>query len=163
MKRKSFVIFTLSLIIICFSSCSPHSVDALEYHQICSEANKDSLIVGKGYLLAADKVPCLKSLNSRRDCAVKLLRKTDDVNFEVMLNLAEGSSKNQLETPESGNPSPPPTTVFSREQVKIRLDDGTIHQSDSAIPVIVTGTVRFGNSAEKSRCTVEVTKIEKGS
>lgn len=166
MKRKYSLVATLSLIIICVCSCGTNSFDAIEYHQICSEANKDSPIRAKGFLYLAEKVPCLKIINPQRDCAVKLLDKINVVNDEVVLNLPEGKGKNQLETPEIDTNSAKPSSIFPREQVKVRFnDDSIISQSaETATPVIIEGTVRIKTQNDDRRgCIIDVTKIEKSS
>jgi hypothetical protein len=118
----------------------------------------------QGFLQAADKVPCMKMLNPERDCAFKFMDKVNVVGKEILVYLPEGADKNQAETPDAGKSNLKPTSVFTRDEVKFRLDNGSVitPQADIATPVTATGKVRItdGNGGEKI-CSIRVIKIEK--
>ena len=160
--KKKYILILLALIVIANACAKSNPVNAVEYAQACSEANKDKEITVKGFLQVTDKVPCLKILNPKRDCAFKFLDKVNVVGNELVVDLPEGNGKNEVETPEFANP-PKPTSVFTRDQIKIRLNNGTIitPQPDIATPVIVTGKLYLRDNVGQQRCTIYATKVEK--
>jgi len=159
MKKSLYLVFIALLFL---TSCAKTTVNLTEYGQVCTEVNKDKEVAVKGFLQVSDKVPCLKILNPKRDCSFKFLDKINVVGNELIVSLPEGNGKNEVETPEFSNP-PKPTTIFTRDQVKIHLNDGTIitPQADIATPVMVTGKVYIRDEAGKKNCSIDATKVEK--
>ncbi|HRH45392.1 MAG TPA: hypothetical protein PKY82_27380 [Pyrinomonadaceae bacterium] len=144
------------------TSCAKTTVNLTDYAQVCTDANKDKEVAVKGFLQVAEKVPCLKILNPKRDCSFKFLDKVNVVGNELIVSLPEGNGKNEVETPEFSNP-PKPTSIFTRDQVKIHLNDGTIitPQADIATPAIVTGKVYLRDEAGQKKCSIDAIKVEK--
>lgn len=159
LKMKKYFLVTALLFSI---SCNKPTASLTEYGQVCTDANKDKEVSVKGFLQVADKVPCLKILNPKRDCSFKFLDKVNVIGNELIVSLPEGNGKNEVETPEFSNP-PKPSTIFTRDQVKIRLNDGTVitPQADIATPIIVTGKVYIRDEAGKKSCSIDATKVEK--
>lgn len=126
-------------------------------------ANKDKEVTVQGFLNVSDKVPCMNMLNPKRDCAFKFMDSVNVRGKEIIAYLQEGAGKNETETPEAGQSAfqSKPTSVFTRDQVKIRLNDGTVvtPQVDIATPVTLTGKVRTTDG--DNLCTISGTKIEK--
>ena len=78
-------------------------------------------------------------------------------------NLAEA---NEIETPEAGMSDVKPTSLFPKENLKIRLSDGTVvvPQENVATPVAVTGEVSLtdkNSSGSEKLCSIHATKVEK--
>lgn len=150
-----------------FVSCAKNNISSapvVEYGEVCKDVNVEKEISVQGFLNVADKVPCLKMLNPKRDCAFKFMDKVNVVGKEIIVYLPEGTEKNQAETPDAGKANLKPTSVFTRDEVKFRLDDGNLitPQADIATPVAVTGKVNLtdGSGGEKI-CSIRATKIEK--
>ena len=150
-----------------FVSCTKNNISSaplIEYGEVCSDANNEKEVSVQGFLQVAEKVPCMKMLYPKRDCAFKFLDKVNVVGKEILVYLPEGAEKNHAETPETGKSNLKPTSVFTRNEVKFRLDDGNLitPQADIATPVTVTGKVNLtdGNGSEKI-CSIRTTKIEK--
>lgn len=140
------------------------SAPTVEYAQVCTPANKDKEVTVQGFLNVADKVPCVKRLSLKRDCGFRFMDKVNVSGSEIIVFLAEGTDKNQAETPEAQKSygEVKPSIVFAREEVKIRLDDSSVisPQKDVATPVTVTGKVYLSDSDEKL-CSIMASGIEK--
>ncbi len=158
---------TLVILSIFALSCTKSvSSPTVEYAEACVEANKDKHVTVPGFLNVTDKVPCMKMLNPKRDCGFKFMDKVNVTGKEIIVYLPEGTEKNQAETPDVGKSSSElkPSTVFTRDQVKFRLDDGTVivPQADIATPVMVTGKVSLTDqSSDEKICSIMASKIEK--
>lgn len=161
---NKFLVLSLVALSIFAVNCSKNGTAVItEYGQVCTAANKDKEVTVQGFLQVADKVPCLNMLNPKRDCAFKFADKINIVGKEIIVYLQEGAGSNETETPEAGKSAfqSKPTSVFTRDQVKIRLDDGSIitPQADIATPVTVTGKVHISDSGDL--CTISAAKVEK--
>lgn len=157
------LVSVIAVLIIFAANCSKTSTAVVtEYAQVCTTVNKDKDVTVQGFLQVTDKVPCMNMLNPKRDCAFKFADKINVVGKEIIVYLQEGAGGNETETPEAGKSAfqSKPTSVFTRDQVKIKLDDGTIitPQADIATPVTVTGKVGITDS---NICTINAAKIEK--
>jgi hypothetical protein len=151
----------------CFvASCakSEPPVAAVEYTQVCNAANKGKTIAVQGFLGFGNKTPCVTLMRGdmKRDCGFKLLDKVNVVGKEIIVYLREGKENNQAETPETGGENVKPSAGFENEQVKFRLNDGTVvaAQKDVATPVTVTGEVSMSSDSDKE-CSILANKIEK--
>lgn len=157
----------LTVSIFALSCTKPASSPTVEYGQVCTEANKDKQVTVAGFLNVTDKVPCMKMFNPKRDCGFKFMDKVNITGKEIIVYLQEGTEKNEAETPDAGKSSSEvkPSMVFTREQVKFRLDDGTVvvPQADIATPVMVTGKVDLINQSgsDEKICSIMATRIEK--
>lgn len=161
----------LALTLLAFSifaaSCGKtNNAPTIEYAQVCTAANKDKEVTVQGFLNVTDKVPCMKMLNVKRDCAFKFMDKVNITGSEIIVYLAEGTDKNQAETPDAAKASGDvkPSTVFTRDDVKFRLADGSVitPQKDVATPVTVTGNVNItdGSGGDKI-CSIMASRVEK--
>ena len=163
MKKHKYTALTLLSFTVFAASCVKSvSSPAVEYAEVCTPANKDKDVIVQGFLNVTDKVPCVKMLNVKRDCAFKFMDKVNITGTEIMVYLAEGTEKNHAETPDAIKANIRPTSVFTRDEVKIRLDDGSVitPQKDIATPVTVTGKVNLSDGADKL-CSIMATKVEK--
>lgn len=161
---NKFSVLALVTLLFFAANCSKtQTATVTDYAQVCTVANKDKDVTVEGFLQVADKVPCMNMLNPKRDCAFKFADKINVVGKEIIVYLQEGAGSNETETPEAGKSAfqSKPTSVFTREQVKIRLDDGSLitPQADIATPVTVTGKVRTTDG--DNICTISAAKIEK--
>jgi len=166
MITNKYLAVTFLMLAICVASCGKSaSAPMVEYAQVCTPANKDKDVTVQGFLNVTDKVPCMKILNIKRDCAFKFMDKVNVAGTEIMVYLSEGTDKNQAETPDALKSSTEvrPSTVFTRGDVKFRLDDGSVitPQKDVATPVTVTGKVNYSDSEADKLCSIMATKIEK--
>jgi len=168
MKRNKYLaLFLLTFSIFAASCAKSSSSPTVEYAQVCTEANKDKEVTVEGFLNVTDRVPCLKMLNPKRDCGFKFMDKVNISGNEIILYLQEGTGKNQAETPdaEKSGYDVKPSTVFSRDEVKFRLDDGTVivPQADIATPVTVTGKVNLTDKSagDEKICSINATRVEK--
>lgn len=150
-----------------FLSCAKNDISSApvtEYGEVCKDANNEKEVSVQGFLQVADKVPCMKMLDPKRECAFKFMDKVNVVGKEILVYLPEGAEKNQAETPDAGKSNVKPTSVFTRDEVKFRLDDESVitPQTDIATPVTVTGKVNLtdGSGGEKI-CSIRTTRIEK--
>jgi len=150
-----------------FVSCAKNNISSapvIEYGEVCNDANNEKEVSVQGFLNVAEKVPCMNMFSSKRQCAFKFLDKVNIVGKEIFVYLPEGAEKNHAETPDTGKSNLKPTSVFTRDEVKFRLNDGNVitPQVDIATPVTVTGKVTLtdGGGGEKI-CSIMTTKIEK--
>ena len=162
-KCRSLAILLLAVFAV---SCSKSpSAPTVEYAQVCTPANSDKEVTVQGFLNVTDKVPCVKMLNIKRDCAFKFMDKVNITGSEIMVYLAEGTEKNQAETPDAGKGygEVKPSAVFTREEVKFRLDDGSVvvPQKDVATPVVVTGKVNLSENGSEKLCSIMASRVEK--
>jgi hypothetical protein len=159
------LIFVAVAIFGAFSCTKSPFAPTIEYSQVCAEANKDKEVTVQGFLNVTDKVPCVKMLNIKRDCGFKFMDKVNITGNEIILYLAEGTDKNQAETPDAakGYGEVKPSAVFTRDEVKFRLDDGNVvvPQKDVATPVTVTGKVNLFDGSGDKLCSIMATRIEK--
>ncbi|HVE55470.1 MAG TPA: hypothetical protein VNB22_01490 [Pyrinomonadaceae bacterium] len=167
MKINKFAILMFVLFALFFVSCTKSSLKSapsVEYAQVCTPANKDKEVTVQGFLNVTDKVPCVKILNIKRDCAFKFMDKVNVAGTEIMVYLPEGTDKNQAETPDAqkGYGETKPSAVFTRDEVKFRLDDGSliVPQKDIATPVTVTGKVSLSDGGDKL-CAIMAARVEK--
>lgn len=166
MKKLLFLLLLSAFFVSCAKNniTTSSSAPVVKYGEVCNDENNEKDVSVQGFLNVADKVPCMKILNPKRDCAFKLLDKVNIVGKEILVYLPEGAEKNHAETPETGKSNVKPTSVFTRDEVKFRLDDGNLitPQADIATPVTVTGKVNLtdGSVGEKI-CSIMATKIEK--
>lgn len=158
---NKYLVFIISVFV--FSCSTAENVAKIEYGQVCTVANNNKTVSVDGFLNVADKVPCMNMLNPKRDCAFKLMDKVNITGNEIIVYLQEGNGNNQVDTPDSGKEklSLKPTQVFTRDEVKFRLNDGTLitPQADIATLVTATGKVNF-NESDKL-CSIMLTKVEK--
>lgn len=158
--KKYLVLLITILVISCSSS---DNIEKIEYSQVCNVANNEKNVKVDGFINVADKVPCMNMLQPKRDCAVKFMDQVNITGKEIIAYFPEGKGNNEMETPEAGKEklSLKPSQVFTRDEVKFRLNDGTLitPQPEIAIPVVATGKVRF-NESEKL-CNLTLTKVEK--
>lgn len=163
--NKNWSSAVLILTIFAISCGKSASAPTIEYAQVCTPANKDKDVTVQGFLNVTDKVPCVKMLNIKRDCAFKFMDKVNIAGTEIMVYLAEGTDKNQAETPDAAKSSTEvrPSMVFTRDDVKFRLDDGSliVPQKDVATPVTVTGKVNLSDGSGDKLCSIMATRIEK--
>jgi len=164
MKINKYLVLTLFIFLIFgVSSCAKKSsAPVVEYAEVCTPANKDKEVTVHGFLNVADKVPCVKILNIKRECAFKFMDKVNITGSEIMIYLAEGTDKNQAETPEAQKSDIRPSAVFTRDEVKFRLDDGSVvvPQRDVATPVTATGKVSISENDNKL-CSIMASRVEK--
>lgn len=157
----------LMLAVFAAASCGRSaSAPAIEYAQVCTPQNADKEVAVQGFLNVTDKVPCVKMLNIKRDCAFKFMDKVNITGTEIMVYLAEGTDRNQAETPDAQKSSSEvrPSIVFAREEVRFRLDDATlvVPQKDVATPVTVTGKVNLSDGSGGDKiCSIMASRIEK--
>lgn len=166
MKTNEYLAFAVLSILVFAPSCGKSaSAPTVEYAQVCTPANRDKEITVQGFLNVADKVPCVKMLNIKRDCAFKFMDKVNIAGSEIMVYLAEGNDKNQAETPDAskGYGEVKPSAVFTRDDVKFRLDDGSliVPQKDVATPVTVTGKVNLSENGSEKLCSIMASRVEK--
>lgn len=169
MNINKFLILAIVVFAALSFSCSKtETLTPTEYAQACKETNKDKEIAVQGFIQAADKVPCMNMLNPKRDCAFKFLDKANVSGSEIIAYLPEGADKNHAETPEAGKSAfeSKPSSVFTRDQIKIRLNDGTliVPQADVATPVIIAGKITLTDkdtTGGEKICSIMATKIEK--
>lgn len=158
---KKYLLLLLSIFI--FSCSTTENVAKIDYGQVCTVANDTKNVSVDGFLNVADKVPCMNMLQSKRDCGVKFMDEVNITGKEIIVYLQEGKGNNEMESPEAGKDklSLKPSQVFTRDEVKFRLNDGTLitPQPNIATPVTATGKVRF-NESDKL-CSIMLTKIEK--
>ena len=165
MKRNQYFVLALLMLSVFAASCAKtSSAPPVEYAQVCAAAHNDKEVAVPGFLNVTDKVPCLKMLNPKRDCGFKFMDKINITGSEIIVYLPEGTDKNQAETPDARKSSAElkPTSVFTRDEVKFRLADGSliVPQKDVATPVTVTGKVNFPGDPDKL-CSIMATRIEK--
>ena len=160
--NKCLVLLLLTISVFAGSCSKTSSAPVVEYTEVCTPANKDKEVTVRGFLNVADKVPCVKILNIKRDCAFKFMDKVNITGSEIMIYLPEGTEKNQAETPDAQKSEVRPTSVFTRDEVKFRLDDGSVitPQKDIATPVTVTGKVSLSESDNKL-CSIMASRVEK--
>jgi hypothetical protein len=166
MRTGKYLFLALFMLAVFAVSCTKSNpAPAVDYAQVCTTANKDKEVAVAGFLNVTDKVPCLKMLNPKRDCAFKFMDKVNITGREIIVYLPEGAEKNQAETPDAQKSSSElkPTTVFTRDEVKFRLDDGSliVPQKDIATPVTVTGKVSFSESETEKLCSIMASSIAK--
>ena len=89
--------------------------------------------------------------------------KANSVSSEVIVNLPEGAGNNQVETPDTGKFSLKAMAVFNPDQVKIRLNDGTliVPRTEGFTSVVVTGKLMLDKDG-KRECSLYAAKLEKG-
>jgi len=165
MKRNKYLALSLLTVSFFGASCAKSdSAPTVEYAQVCTPANKDKEVTVAGFLNVADKVPCTKALNIKRDCAFKFMDKVNVVGNEIMIFLPEGTDKNQAETPDAAKSSAElkPSAVFTREEVKFRTDDGSliVPQANIATPVTATGKVHYSENGSEKLCSIMASRIE---
>lgn len=163
MKKLIFLLLFSAFFVSCAKN-NTSSAPVIEHGEVCSDANEDKEVSVHGFLKVADKVPCLKMLNPKRDCGFKFLDKVNIVGKEIIVYLPEGAGENQAETPDAGKSDVKPTSVFTRDEIKFRLDDGSLitPQADIATPVTVTGKVNLIDASGGEKiCSIKATKIEK--
>lgn len=174
MRKLWLPALTITAFSIFATSCakSEPSARQVEYAQACDAANNGQVIAVQGFLGAATTTPCQKTMKLGKDktlireCAFKLLDKVNVVGTEIMAYLPEGKESNQVETPDAGLPNVKPTSLFSREKLKIRLDDGSVvvPQEAVAAPVTLTGELSLtdkDSSGSEKICSIHATKVEK--
>lgn len=164
MKRKFPIILLLIPIFILSNSCVDFLASKeLQYFQICGGVNEGSTVEAKGFLQFGSQVLCLKTSDSQRDCAFNLAEKANSVSSEVIVNLPEGAGNNQVETPDTGKFSLKAMAVFNPDQVKIRLNDGTliVPRTEGFTSVVVTGKIMLDKDG-KRECSLYAAKLEKG-
>lgn len=167
-NSKFFIFLLFALSFVGASACtnSSSAPPPTEYAQVCSAANNGKDVAVQGFLAVSDKVPCMNMLRPKRDCAFKFLDKVNVTGNEIIVYLQEGGGNNEADTPEAGKSAfdSKPTSVFTRDQIKFRLFDGTLitPQADVATPVTVMGKVSLtdGSGAEKI-CSIMANRIEK--
>jgi hypothetical protein len=166
MKINKYSALIFAVLTVFAASCAKtNSAPTVEYTQVCSNANKDKEVTVQGFLNVTDKVPCVKMLSLKRDCGFKFMDKVNITGSEIILYLAEGTDKNQAETPDAAKSSSElkPSAVFTRDEVKFRLDDGSliVPQANIATPVTVTGKVNFTDNGADKLCSIMATRVEK--
>lgn len=164
---KSFVLITL-LISIAMTACtkSVPTAATVEYPDVCTDANKGKQIAVQGFLNVAPKTPCLMMLTPtgiKRRCAFKLMDKINVSGQEIIVYLAEGKESNQAETPDAGQSAAKESKIFARNEIKMRLDDGTVvvPQENIATPVTVSGEVNLTENGSDKICSIAAAKVEK--
>jgi hypothetical protein len=168
MREKYRVLIAL-LLSFSASSCtkSDANLPVVEYAQVCVEANKGKEVKVSGFLNVTDKVPCFKIFEPKRNCGFKFMDQVNVTGKEIIVYLSEGAGKNQAETPDAAKSvdALKPSSVFTRDEVKFRLDDGTlvVPQADIATPVFVTGKVDLTDQSGSGGgiCSIKASKIEK--
>lgn len=164
MKNKLIASALLLFSLAAVSCTKTASAPTVEYADVCTPANRDKEVTVAGFLHVADKVPCVKMLNIKRDCAFKFMDKINISGGEIMIYLPEGADKNQAETPDAqkGYGEARPSSVFARDEVKFRLNDGSVitPQKDVATPITATGKVSLSDGGDKL-CAIMATRIEK--
>ena len=164
----------LTAITLAALSCgkSEPAAPAVEYAQACDAANGGKTVSVQGFLSAARETPCLKMMklgkdgSMLRECAFKLLDKVNISGTEMIVYVTEGRERNQVETPDAGAANVKPTGLFPRENLKLRLNDGTeiVPQESVATPVTVTGEVSLTDRSEgtgSKTCSLSASKVEK--
>jgi len=169
MKRNKYAVLIIIMLSFFAGSCTKttnlteNSLPLIDYTQVCIAANKDKEVKVQGFLGVSDKVPCMNMLNPKRDCAFKFLKEVNIAGNEIIVYLQEGTGKSEAESPEAGKSAfeSKPSSVFTRDQIKFRLDDGTLitPQPDVATPVTITGKV--GLTEDEKICSITATKVEK--
>lgn len=164
MKKIKILIFLAAAISILTAACATNRV---EYMQLCDAANKGKTVTVEGFIQYGNKTPCVAMMrrDMKRDCGFLLMGNMNVVGKEPIVYLREGKENNQAESPETGQPNVKMSTGFENEQVKYRLNDGTVinFQEDFAMPVTVTGEVQMNDGDEKSdrKCSLLAEKVEK--
>ena len=166
MGKRLILISTVLLLLISIVSCAKSDpVNVVEYAQVCDAANKGKTVTVEGFLSFGNKTPCVSMLrgNMKRDCGFKLLDRINVVGEEILVYLREGRGNNQVETPDTDRENVKPSAGFENEQVKLRLNDGTVvsGQKDAATPAAVTGEVIINESNGGKGCSILADKIEK--
>mgnify|MGYP000598441766 CR=1 FL=1 len=164
----------LTIVALCALSCakSEPPVALVEYAQACDAANNDKRIAVQGFLNAVGTTPCLKFMKigkngaSTRECGFKLLDKVNITGNEIIVYVTEGKERSQVETPDAGLDNVKPTSTFARENLKLRLDDGTevAPQESVATPVRVTGEISLTDKSDGTggkNCSLHASKVEK--
>jgi hypothetical protein len=164
-KTKYLILMIVALTGFSISCAKSNPVNLVEYAQACVDANQGKVVTVQGFLGAANSTPCLKILKPNRECAFKLLDKVNVVGKEIIAYVAEGKLSNQVETPESGATNVKPSSIFTRENLKIHLADGTevVPQETVATPVTVTGEIHLTDkgAGDEKLCSISASSIEK--
>lgn len=159
--------FSASVLIVfsffAFNCSKTETAVITEYAQVCTATNKDKNVAIQGFLRVPEKVLCMNMVSLKRECGFALMDKVEATGKDIDVLLPEGAGKNEAETPDAGKSifQSKLSSFFSRNQIKIRLDDETIitPQADIVTPITLTGRVRISESG--NICSISGAKIEK--
>jgi hypothetical protein len=167
MTKRGFLVLTALIFCVFVAACAKSEpVNLVEYAKACDAANNGKSITVQGFIAYGDKTPCLTMMRDgmKRDCAFKFLDTVNVVGKEPVVYLREGKENNQAETPETSMENAKPTGIFEKEQVKFRLNDGTVVEAREKVstPVTLTGEVSVTDrGAGETVCAIFASKIEK--
>lgn len=150
------ILVPLVLIGALFAGCSKEA-EKVDFNTACGGANESGIVTVEGYV-KNDSTTCSPNMAGSRDCSLTLSEDLDEnLKVPIFFSLAEGAKGNQVETQGTGGTKS--SEKFSRENIRIRSDNGSIINIQEKVAVSGDASLLISSSMAPV-CVMEATKIK---